>query len=255
VKVTRTVAGAITVLALAGAIATAALIFAVGLTVLWPALIACACLAAVGVVAFLIAHRNIQRKWERSIEGYVTFLSKMDKNTPILDAIQMLAKARNIFLHEESARELKIFISTIVNGKIKANHRGIETLNDLFEAKENSILNEITYYFVMYDGGLFPILVAILSLLSNSWFFIRKEDGNNDLLVDTYLILSCPINVKHNNNKIHNLCKNSICSICNHENVGDFAMKFATLLTTANMGKNRVFVSHYDGSGKLVIDP
>jgi hypothetical protein len=52
----RVTTAVVTVLALAGAVATATLIFAAGLSVLWPVLIACACLTVLCAVGFLIAH-------------------------------------------------------------------------------------------------------------------------------------------------------------------------------------------------------
>jgi hypothetical protein len=248
VKVTRAVAGTITVLALAGAVATAALIFAVGLTVLWPVLIAGACLAVVGVVALVVAHHIIQNKMLIVVKDYVTFLKKMKKTTPVLDALKKLKEEHGAPISDGDITDICTCVQYIMSRKT-GSWAELLTLSD-FKSAKTEAFTTVCFLELENLSKSLPVFMAVLSLIANSRFVCRANIANS------FFIEDLPSDEKYIS-QVKDQATLIIYTVINYGNLDPAAADQRNTTQSAMdiLGKNRVFVSHYDGNGKLVIDP
>jgi hypothetical protein len=254
-RIVRVTTAVVTVLALTGAVTTAALIFAVGLSVLWPVLIACACLTVLCAVGFLIAHCIIASgktpsSFREVVEDYITFLKKMRKGMSLSDALCTLGNKKGIPIPENDIREICGYIERLVAQKTESTISTL-TLGDLSSAHANKIwFSNFQALRIENLSNSLPIIIAILSLISSSRFFINKSTEGN------WEIWSMSTDKKYSNS-VKNYIEDSAYSVFNYGNFKSAPedQQEITRETVKQIGRDNVFVTHYGGNGTLVIDP
>jgi hypothetical protein len=240
-RVVRVTAVVVTVLALAGAVATAALIFAAGFTVLWPALIACACLAVIGAVGFLIDHCVISSRGRRKVEGYITCLAKMPKDMSIKDALLTLKKKKNASISDRDIANICDFIA--VFARIEGDSP--KNLGDLLGVQHTERDGNMLYLSIESLSNSLPTLIAILSLFCFRFFIQKTGNGCR--------IKHCPSDGKCANMQDYYLSGSSYV-IINYGKSPSAGQKDLIRSAIGEIGRNNTFVSHYKGDGTLVVD-
>ncbi|MDR3117429.1 MAG: hypothetical protein LBT98_02570, partial [Puniceicoccales bacterium] len=204
-----------------------------------------ACLAAIGTVVFSIAHSAVQWKWGMSVEDYVTILSKMPKSTLLGDALKTIVKKSCVSLLFSDINEIHTCIQRIILQKTKLLMSNLK-LEDLQNLKDTRKPSEVDYYNLDCKNlaNSFPVLAAILLLITDSLFVCAKDD-----------IGICVI---HNYSTVENwelsyIDKNAyFIQNCSHPSPGE---EQENILSAKNeFRRGSVYVGHYNSAGTLVID-
>ncbi|MDR3117205.1 MAG: hypothetical protein LBT98_01395 [Puniceicoccales bacterium] len=262
-RTVRNISAVATGLAMVGLVTVAVVLFTAGCAVLWPALIGCACLAAVALITLVLAHYFCKklsagckektsqeeipqtREWERDplkgvdVKTHIEFLANMNTSTGIEDALKQLAKDKNITVSKKDLIELRNIIDSIFHNRFKDDSIG--KIKDLHK-KELKNFFTIEFLNCKCSDDSIVLLTAFLSLIPETAFGLSALDEGGwqiyycEPTIDTYYM------EKLNGFRYF---------ICNCENQ---ARASCIEFMQGKIGKDHVFLTHYTGEGALVVD-
>jgi hypothetical protein len=266
----------VTVLAAAGAVATGVLIFVTALSFLWPILIGCAAVAAIGVIALVILYcihgkietaEKIEAADEGSdevltvddpefdehgiggtlaenplagadVRGCIRFFSGLDPNTRINIALEKLTNEKGFHLEEMDKTAICASIEDVV--KKRCPTRQACKLKDLRMAKENDISDVCVVYRHYYSRQAISTLVAILALISNSYIAAEVKCVNSEYACMLWQLLCA----KYYGHALDG--KDLCCSIFNRGNSKNSMQDFLAFSERKGIASEYIYVSRYE---------
>jgi hypothetical protein len=234
-QATMVVSGGATLLALAGVVTAAVLIFTASLAVLWPVLIGCACAAAVGAIIVIVVRCAGAKATQDTITKFAYTLNAMGDNVPIANALETLAANSGIQLSENDRNEICRFVYDV---RIM-DEDGANTLGDLRQkrSKFSCLIKQCNI-----SNDALPFLVPILALFPDSEFSL-KRNANGALFGFAAFHESM-------NPQFHQL---GIYSIFNYSDP-EYYKRSSLCGGPENTANKHAFVVHYDGNKRLVVD-
>jgi hypothetical protein len=269
------VSGGTTLLALAGVVTAAVLIFTASLAVLWPMLIGCACAAAVGAIIFMVVRcaclKNGGENTEKDGKPFDASLQKnassQSSNTetelaPELAQVQpqatqdtttKFAYALDVMKDDVTISDALATLAANNGVQLSENDRGeicrlvhnigANTLGDLRQERSACFYLIDIYYNISNDA--LPFLFPILALFPDSEFYLdRNKDGGLCVGVAFHEIIPF---------YYHQF---STYSVFNHSNSEYFKSSFL-YDESKNIANKYIFAVHYAEENKerrLVVD-